>query len=93
MIRFLGQRHIRPESDQKDKMRHTMDDKGIAPSTEIYERHRERALTTRMPDDTNQSIRSKISNGPMNRGLSLPLIPKRLTPLNGETFRNTRSPT
>ncbi|GKE66229.1 hypothetical protein Tco_1520390 [Tanacetum coccineum] len=32
------------ESDQKDKMRHAMDDNGI-PSKEIHERHRERAIT------------------------------------------------
>ncbi|GJW69704.1 hypothetical protein Tco_0126621 [Tanacetum coccineum] len=40
------------ESDQKDKMRHAMDDNGI-PSKEIHERHRERAITTEeAPDDT-----------------------------------------
>ncbi|GJT89006.1 hypothetical protein Tco_1145600 [Tanacetum coccineum] len=39
-IQFLVQRHIRAESDQKDKMRHAMDDNGI-PSKEIHERHRE----------------------------------------------------
>ncbi|GKC94654.1 hypothetical protein Tco_1160096 [Tanacetum coccineum] len=32
------------ESDQKDKMRHAMDDNGI-PSKEIHERHREHAIT------------------------------------------------
>ncbi|GKD52471.1 hypothetical protein Tco_1281447 [Tanacetum coccineum] len=32
------------EFDQKDKMRHAMDDNGI-PSKEIHERHRERAIT------------------------------------------------
>ncbi|GJU92369.1 putative reverse transcriptase domain-containing protein [Tanacetum coccineum] len=40
------------ESDQKDKMRHAMDDNGI-PSKEIHERHRERAITAEeAPDDT-----------------------------------------
>ncbi|GJW81226.1 reverse transcriptase domain-containing protein [Tanacetum coccineum] len=39
------------ESDQKDKMRHAMDDNGI-PSKEIHERHREHAITTKeAPDD------------------------------------------
>ncbi|GJU85247.1 hypothetical protein Tco_1292793, partial [Tanacetum coccineum] len=39
------------ESDQKDKMRHAMDDNGI-PSKEIHERHRERAITAEeAPDD------------------------------------------
>ncbi|GJS46290.1 putative reverse transcriptase domain-containing protein [Tanacetum coccineum] len=40
------------ESDQKDKMRHAMDDNGI-PLKEIHERHRERAITAKeAPDDT-----------------------------------------
>ncbi|GKG25498.1 hypothetical protein Tco_0398644, partial [Tanacetum coccineum] len=43
------------ESDQKDKMRHAMDDNGI-PSKEIHERHRERAITAEeAPDDTYRS--------------------------------------
>ncbi|GJV40643.1 hypothetical protein Tco_1419083 [Tanacetum coccineum] len=44
------------ESDQKDKMRHAMDDNGI-PSKEIHERHRERAITAEEePDDTKPGI-------------------------------------
>ncbi|GJV90654.1 ribonuclease H-like domain-containing protein [Tanacetum coccineum] len=47
-----GQRNYQAESDQKDKMRHAMDDNGI-PSKEIHERHRERAITAEEAlDDT-----------------------------------------
>ncbi|GJS17060.1 hypothetical protein Tco_0411532 [Tanacetum coccineum] len=47
-----GSKNIKAESDQKDKMRHAMDDNGIS-SKEIHERHRERAITAEEePDDT-----------------------------------------
>ncbi|GJU98660.1 reverse transcriptase domain-containing protein [Tanacetum coccineum] len=43
---------IKADYDQKDKMRHAMDDNGI-PSKEIHERHRERAITAEEePNDT-----------------------------------------
>ena len=35
----------------------------------------------------------RISNGPRYHGLSLPRLPKRTTPFQGETFRRTLSPT
>ncbi|GJZ53177.1 hypothetical protein Tco_0608062, partial [Tanacetum coccineum] len=47
------------ESDQKDKMRHAMDDNGI-PSKEIHERHCERAITAEeAPDDTKRTNESR----------------------------------
>ncbi|GJV10954.1 hypothetical protein Tco_1352495 [Tanacetum coccineum] len=51
-IQVLRTKTYQAESDQKDKMRHAMDDNGI-PSKEIHERHRERAITAEeAPDDT-----------------------------------------
>ncbi|GJT36117.1 hypothetical protein Tco_0926536 [Tanacetum coccineum] len=74
-------------------MRHAMDDNGI-PSKEIHERHRERAITAEeAPDDTKPLQYVLNLKRPMNRGTELPLNPKRLTPLNGKTFRNNTSPT
>ncbi|GJY81659.1 hypothetical protein Tco_0494410 [Tanacetum coccineum] len=74
-FRFLGDNDLQAESDQKDMMRHAMDDNGI-PQKRIHKRHRKRAITAegRAKNDTNLSpIRSKISNGPLNaRDLSFP---------------------
>ncbi|GJZ26861.1 hypothetical protein Tco_0571114 [Tanacetum coccineum] len=51
-IQVLRTKTYQAESDQKDKMRHAMDDNGI-PSKEIHERHHERAITAEeAPDDT-----------------------------------------
>ncbi|GKB80896.1 hypothetical protein Tco_0947791 [Tanacetum coccineum] len=78
-IQVLQTRTYQAESDQKDKMRHAMDDNGI-PSKEIHERTiRESCdkLVGKPPDDTKATpIRSNLKRTMKSR-TDLPLIPKR----------------
>ncbi|GJZ60704.1 hypothetical protein Tco_0616520 [Tanacetum coccineum] len=76
---FSDTKTYQVESDQKDKMRHAMDDNGSIPSKEIQKDIYERAITAEeVPDDTGKPppYVPLISNGMMNRGTELALIPK-----------------
>ncbi|GJT58147.1 hypothetical protein Tco_0993201 [Tanacetum coccineum] len=77
------------ESDQKDKMRHAMDDNGI-PSKEIHERHRERAdLLGEHQDDTKPLHTFQNLKRTHDRGPEPALITKMLTPPEWRNLQNT----
>ncbi|GJX53136.1 hypothetical protein Tco_0281505 [Tanacetum coccineum] len=76
-IQVLRTKTYQAESDQKDKMRHAMDDNGI-PSKEIHERHRERAITAEEAPDDTKPLQYCMSTRSSTRNLFPPLEdPKR----------------